>query len=152
MCELCEAEFARARTHAYASSIDGFSTTPGPLSGLDLNLDRDIVHGALDSNGHPFDTSKLNSKSGSAIPVGGPTLHGVLPSGKGAIDPLGAIISQRMANQIYNTPKTIEHDIAKNIKVITDPILGEANNIQHYIPLVIAGGIALFAVYLLVKK
>ena len=155
MCEYCdyEAEFARA----YAT-VDGFSTVPNSsTSGLDLNFDRDIVHDALTHGGHPIDAGSNHPlKGGGANPVGGPTLGGILPTGHGASDPLGAVIGQKMANQIYNTPHNVEHGIVKAIsdtqKNITNTVLGGANNIQHYIPIILAGGLAIVAMYLISKR
>lgn len=128
MCEYCEAEFARS----YAT-------------GFDFNPDGSIkVISGTPNTGPGVKHPHVAPEPGMHQP-GGPTLGGLLPTGHGSTDPLGSVIGQKTANDIYNTP----HNIVKSIQ---DTVLGGANNIQHYVPIILAGGLALVAIYILMKK
>lgn len=134
MCEYCdyEAEFARAYATGFDFNPDGSIKI---VNGKPNTFPVGIKHP------HVVD----ESKTGTAGQLGGATLGGLLPTGKGSTDPLGSVIGQKTANDIYNTPHNV-------VKSISDTVLGGANNIQHYIPILIAGGLAVFAIYLISKR
>ena len=132
------------------------------LSGFDFDANGNLIV-FKNKPGDKSTTTKTTVKhphvvpepGGTANQVGGPTLFGVLPTGKGATDPFGAIIGQQGANQIYSIPNNIEKNIGKALadanKGLQDTLGGGLKNIQQYVPIILAGGLALVAIYVISK-
>lgn len=144
MCEFCAYQ-ARAYLSGFDVDANGnvtvFPAKPGAKS---VGPTKKIIHPHV-----------VPEPGGTANQVGGPTLFGVLPTGKGATDPFGAIIGQQGANQIYSIPNNIEKNIGKALadanKGLQDTLGGGLKNIQQYVPIILAGGLALVAIYVIAK-